>query len=455
MIDVWLPVIRKLKEKNDIKIDFVFPELSSLQHVEKNSDLFSLAEQFSDDVIYRGHSNRWFVAPTLIEALAGFKVSNAGEKMAALSSRLTNGKASKYLILKTIGKYISAISKYFSYIKENFSGQSLYDLSLFKNVNGILCDIIKEHKYTNKELKNELKDVPKFSMLHGLAATWVMDEFICDKFVTKRSDVTVYTMSNLEVSGYKKCFGILDENLVHSGIPRHDSDWIEFICNQSTPVKDDIFDSFVLIIGRPASPYNTPERKKKALRDIYDVVCMKHKLKLVIKRHPKETGDGIDNRIYNEVLGIENYGKSWMYSDMHPFVLGKKSIFSISFFSSVVIDMLAINKPTIEYLNLEGLDLYDSSDSLRDESGNPVFQFRYVNLVLGVSAKLELEQYVESILNQYEMTISPLCSMYKKYFMPFDGASKMVANDIYKRVESHKISQQKDTFVNLNSESKK
>ena len=32
MIDVWLPVIRKLKEKNDIKIDFVFPEPSSLHH---------------------------------------------------------------------------------------------------------------------------------------------------------------------------------------------------------------------------------------------------------------------------------------------------------------------------------------------------------------------------------------------------------------------------------------
>ena len=266
-----------------------------------------------------------------------------------------------------------------------------------------------------------------------------MNEFICEKFVINRSDVTVYTMSNLEVSGYKKCFGILDENLVHSGIPRHDSDWIEFICNQSTPVKDDIFDSFVLIIGRPASPYNTPERKKKALRDIYDVVCIKHKLKLVVKMHPKESDQGIDYRIYNEVFGVENYGKNWTYSGMHPFVLGRKSIFSITFFSGVAIDMLAINKPTIEYLNLEGLNLYDNSDSLRDEFGNPVFQYRYAKLVLGASSRLELERHVESILNQYEMTVSPLRSMYEKYFMPFDGASKMVANDIYKRIDTLKV----------------
>ena len=97
--------------------------------------------------------------------------------------------------------------------------------------------------------------------------------------------------------------------------------------------------------------------------------------------------------------------------------------------------MLAINKPTIEYLDLEGLEEYDNKNSLRDKHGKPVSQFRYANLVLGASSKLDLEQHVESILNQYEATISPLRSRYNDFFKTFNSASEMVANDIYKKIQ--------------------
>ncbi len=94
MVDMWLPIVRKLKERSDITIDFVFPESSSLRLEAKDSDLFNLAEQFSDRVIYRGYSGRWFVAHTLIEASSGIKFSNFDEKIAQLSNRLLYGRAS-------------------------------------------------------------------------------------------------------------------------------------------------------------------------------------------------------------------------------------------------------------------------------------------------------------------------------------------------------------------------
>ena len=435
LVEMWLPVIKKLKEKDNIKIDFVFPEPSSIRLESKNSDLFNLAEQFADDVIYRGYSNRWFIASTLIEARNAITFSKFDAKMMLLSVRLTSGKMSKYFVLKLIGKYILIISKYFIRTKENFGKQSQYDFGLLSSVNGILSDIVKEGKFVNKELRNELKNIQKFSMFHGMAALWVEPCLNCKQSITKRSDVTVYSMSHIEEHGYQKCFGILGKNIVHAGIPRHDNDWIEFICSQSYSNKaSKVFDSFVFIIGRAASPCNTIERKKKALKDIYDIICIKHKLKLVVKSHPKESLDGIDGKIYRDILGEENYGKIWSYSDRHPIVLGKKAAFTISFYSGVALDMLAINKPTIEYLNLEGLDLYDNSDSLRDKFGKPVFQFRYLELVLGVSSRSELESCVDSILNQKEETTALLYSKYKYYFEPFDAASKFVANDIYKKI---------------------
>jgi len=329
---------------------------------------------------------------------------------------------------------IEGLNNYIIRIKENFWNRSRYDFGLLRDVSGILCDIVKEGKFSNKELRNELKNIQKFSMFHGIAALWVEPCLNCKQPIAKRSDVVVYSMSDLEFNGYKKCFGILEKNIIHAGIPRHDKDWIEFIVNNSPPSSKDEFDSFVMVIGRPASPYNIVERKKKALKDIYDIICIRHKLKLVVKSHPKESLDGIDGDIYTEALGLENYGKTWIYSDRHPFVLGKKAIFSIAFFSGVPVDMLAINKPTIEYLDLSGLTSYDNSESLRNKYGKPVLQFSYTNLVLSASSKAELEQHVESILDQYELTFSKLYSKYKEYYNPYDGASKMVADDICEKL---------------------
>ena len=152
IVDMWLPVVRKLKERGNITIDFVFPEPSSLRLEATDSDLFNLAEQFADRVIYRGYSGRWFVAHTLIEASSGIKFSNFDEKIAQLSNRLLYGRASKFFILKIIGKYLKAILKYIAYLKEDLSSQSHYDISLIKNVDGVLCDFTVEKKVVNKEL---------------------------------------------------------------------------------------------------------------------------------------------------------------------------------------------------------------------------------------------------------------------------------------------------------------
>jgi len=122
-VDMWLSVIKKLREKEGVKIDFLFPEPSTLGLEDKNSDLFNLAEQFSDDIIYKGYSGRWFIAPTLIEArtaMSATKFSKFDAEILRLSARLTKGKASKYIILKIIGRYLLIIYKYLGL--DNFRG---------------------------------------------------------------------------------------------------------------------------------------------------------------------------------------------------------------------------------------------------------------------------------------------------------------------------------------------
>jgi len=430
LVDVWLPVIKKLKEQGDIKIDFVFPEPSTLRLEDKSSDLFKLAEKFSDRIIYRSYSRRWFIATTLAEAKLGIKFRKVDEKIFRLARRLSKGKLSNYIFFRFFGSLISSIVKYTLSLRENFSKCTLYDICLLRQVDGILCDITVEDKVANIELRKYFKNIKKFSMMHGLDPCWVQPDFNCKKSVNQRPDIIIYSISTLANNGYKKCFGALDGNIVHAGIPRHDDDWIKFVSDENSFTESR---NFVLLIGRAASPFNPVDRKEKALRDIYNVICIKNKLKLIVKLHPKENLNGFDGDIYRRVLGLNNYGKTWEFSDRHPLILGQDALFSISFYSGVVLDMLALDKPTIEYLDLRDLKSYKGNDILIDKHGNKTFQYRFVELVLGVDSNLALEKAVESVINHYDKTLSPLKSKYINYFNPFNNSSKKIADDILSR----------------------
>jgi len=433
IVDMWIPIISKLNKAGGVKIYFVFPEPSSLKLEDKNSNLFKISEKFLYIVIFKGHSGRWYKAKTLIEAQKGIKYSKTDDKLFSFAVRLFKGSASKVATIKFFGKLLLNISKFVAYIKESFGSLEQYKVSLLKDFDGVLFDVTVSRKKSNKDIMEATKYIPKFSMLHGLNAAWVEPEFNCEKSIKHNPNVTVYSMSHFEEYGYKKCYGILKKNIIHAGIPRHDKDWIDFIGKQSNDIKNK-FNSYVFIIGRPASPYNTIERKKKVLRDVYNTVCVKYNLKLVVKPHPKESMEGIDGSIYKSALGEKNYGDNWIFSNSHPFVIGKDAIFCVSFYSGVVIDMLAINKPTIEYLNLKGLESYDNDKSLRDKYGNPVFPYRYTNLVFGVDCKHDFEKSVEDILTKDEYLFGKILSNYSNYYKPFDSSSKMVCDDILKKI---------------------
>ena len=273
LIDAWLPVIKKLREREDVIIDFIFPEPSSLRLEEKNSDLFNLAETFVDNIIFRGYSGRWFTASSLIEARNGIKYGSLDKKILRFSSRLKKGALSKYLVMRVIGEYLLIVAKYIAHVKENLGKQDLYDIGLLRGANGLLYDVLLEEKSENNELMDKLKYIAKFSIAHGTDLRWISIDIPNNrKEVKDRSDVVVYAISNFEKKWYKEYFGILYGNMVHAGIPKHDNDWIKFVCSQHYSAEKYAFDSFVFIIGRPASPYNTPNRKKKALEDIYDIV---------------------------------------------------------------------------------------------------------------------------------------------------------------------------------------
>ena len=63
--------------------------------------------------------------------------------------------------------------------------------------------------------------------------------------------------------------------------------------------------------------------------------------------HPKEKYENY----FNIVFGNKNKNKTWFISNNHPYILGKNSIFTITF-SGLAVDMSVIGKNNIELINL-------------------------------------------------------------------------------------------------------
>ena len=106
----------------------------------------------------------------------------------------------------------------------------------------------------------------------------------------------------------------------------------------------------IFLISRPISNYLPFERKKKFL-EMVKKASEKFNFKIIIKLHLKEK----HSDIFADVFGKHNYNKNWEFSEKHPFVIGSKCLFAVSFYSSVAVDLINIGVPCIELLDLKKL----------------------------------------------------------------------------------------------------
>ena len=161
------------------------------------------------------------------------------------------------------------------------------------------------------------------------------------------------------------------------------------------------------------------DRKIKSLIDIRKVIQERLGMNLIIKLHPKESKDGV----YEHVFDAKEYGKTWIYSGLHSFVLAKDRKLAISLFSGVSFDMLRLGVPCIEYIDLKDIPGFDIVNK------KSITPFARHGLVVSVNNYNELEYHVDRIIkssNHYELSIK----IYRKYFIMNDKASNMVASNI-------------------------
>jgi hypothetical protein len=419
ILENWLPVLYKLKlTKANIKLICIFPKTAIVQSVNLNDVLIKISEDVFDELIFPTNSGTWVSTPTLVNSIDITKNPDWFKYVLKFNLKFSD---------LFIGRFSKSMSRvFFSFYErniKNISGvESVYEL--VQDPDALLFDINESSKEFNLQLFQRFQGIKKFTMHHGISIFEQKDSAVQVK-VLDLSNITSYVFSQSEYVYCKDKYQISEGSIKVVGIPRYDKDWIAIIEEQQkNKISKRHWENFVFVVSRPISDYLPRERKISSLVMIKGF-CDKYDLKIIIKRHPKESGDGT----FEYVFGSGEYGESWMYSDDHPVHLGKLSEISIVFYSSLVVDLVVAGVPTIELLNLKGLSKYDTKDALK-VNGEPVFDYRYYGLVFGASNSIELSKYFNDFLIQKETGTDRLMKNYNKIFTTDLNSSRKVANDI-------------------------
>lgn len=433
-LDNWLPVVINLKNTSP-KLVFILtiPNPSTVSTINNDYILTKIADTLFDKVMFKTYSGQWLSVEKLSKAKQIGSTLPIIEFTLRISRRLDSGYLSKYYVFRVI----ALLLKNTSFLIERIRISKKYN-SLFVDIekldpmeSAILYDVTTENKDSVSDFMGIMRKTKKFSIRHGAYIDTITDNTNNKCIDKNRDDVKEYLSSSIS-SKYYESIHCINKNNIHTvGITKHDKLWVNKILKEESHLVGTIvFDKYVFLIGRPIAEYLPIERKIKTLINIKKVLIDELNLKVVVKLHPKEKIEGFGVDVYSKVFGKENYGIKWQFSSLNPFTIGINSIFSISFFSTVCLDMVSIGTPVIECLDMIGIDNFDNNTSLRNKDGEPVFAFQYYNLVYGAKNQAELRKHSLSILKDRSKALSVLTKEYNSKFTDNYSSSIIVASDI-------------------------
>lgn len=412
ILDSWISVLIALKAKlPNAQFMFIASKTGTIEQIHLNQDLKVLAEKIFDSVVFRTDSGVLLKTVTFNDAIklntsSKIRVFHYGRKIA------------KRLKIKFLDDVISSIYK--DTAKRIYSKKLYETSSLIGSKYVTLFDVSQLDRPYNSDFYNIITNRQNFSILHGTGIAGIR----ASRQNRKKLDIEksiAYLFSEKEVPYYKYQFGLTSKQIRVYGIPKHQKKWIEKLSNTES-ISDK---KYIFLISRSVNESFTSERRKLFLEMIKDI-AVKYQLKIIIKPHPNET----ISKQFKEIFDLGKEIVDWEVSYKHTFLLGKYCEFAVCFYSGVPLDLIQLGVPTIELSNFTGLNIDDNKSSLRSPSGEAVYEYRYLNLVLGASTYSEFEKHVLNIINNKELVVDKLLTEYKQLFPMIDNVDNLIAEEI-------------------------
>lgn len=398
-LDIILPIIFCMK--NDLEFDILFPKEEQVVDLDSNR-ITNIEKNFSNVFLLKN-------------------------KNICIVDRINLKNCNKKTIINFLKNFLSKF--FFNHILFNLMKTLEYkirtmrmarflryiSLNQLTNYDVVFFDATEIRKSYFSIILKYIKNLKKISINHGSdPVAYNKDIEICEK-VIKNNYQILYTVSEDEKDYYKKIFNF--ENFLMLGNPKHDLKWISQNLSKSmNDLKEK--ENLIFLISRPADRNYLPiDRKIKALK-LINKYLYKTNFKLIVKLHPKEE-DISGKSIYLKYLGKENFGKRWFIENDNVFEIGSKCKFAISFFSGVSADLLQINVPTIEFLDLKGLE-YKNIGQIFYINNKPVFKTAYYKIVQNVCDEKEFEKAFFKCINNLNEVLSDLKYNYDTLYYKAD-----------------------------------
>jgi hypothetical protein len=419
-LDSWLPVISRMNDLTDHPIfTLIIPDAMILRNFDRDNAVAEISNNIFNRVLIHAYDDIWIEHKSLFNSMEWYQNNRTVLRLFDILKRLIKKRLFFYILIWPLILLRNKI-----YNKEcKIKYEELNKIAHKTDV--LLYDI---HSERNRIVSNILKLFinNKYSLPHAL--TMAIDKDLPvniikkTNIINKDNNIKEYVYAKFQGRQHSIKYGTDENKICVVGIPRHDQKWIKKIQEESPklPSHFDNNKTVVLLSRHVSNAYCLFDEKNQSIKNIKKIFIDKLGMRVVVKRHPSEKKEriysGKNETIYEDVFGLNNYGLTWIYSDLHVFALGKGKKLAINLNTGVVFDMVAMGIPCIDYL-----------DSNRRE----VTQFTHHGGVVETASNYgELSAYVDKCLRNPGKISELSKNRYKKYFPLSNDISKKIATEI-------------------------
>ena len=418
-LDNWLPVVDMVNNiTNSLDFTLIIPNANIIRSFHRDNAVVKISDNIFNTVLINAYDDVWIKHASVFDSVLWYKNNRIVLRLFDILRRLIEKHTFFYILMRPLVLFRNKI------YKKKYKTLNIYN-TVISQRDILFYDIHTEGNHTVLDVLQLFESNNKYSLPHAISMSAIEQKSPVFININDKNNTKVYAYAKFQIKYYQEKYDINTNKIHVVGIPRHDCMWIKTVQEASSKLPNNFNDNTVVVLSRHVDSHLSFGEKVESIRNIKKIFIDNLNMRVAIKLHPNEKQERIfsskKERIYENVFGLSNYGSTWIYSDLHVFALAKGKVLTISLYTGVVFDMVAMGIPCVEYINLLASPQYPEKK---------LSQFVKYGFAEGVSNHDELFAYVEKCLNNPDKLLATPMSMYKKYFPVFESASKKVVNEI-------------------------
>ena len=423
ILDNWLPVVDMMNStENHLNFTLIIPNATIIKSFHEDNAVVKISNNLFSTVLVHAHDNIWIKNTSVFNTVKWYRKNRTVLRLFDILKRLIKKKLFSYVLMYPLILLRNKIyKKEFRFEYRELNG-------FISQTDILLYDIYTEDNYKVSDILQLFENNKKYGLPHAISMAAIEQKAPALVNVHNKNNIVFYIYTKLQREHFKVRYGLNINKIRIVGVPRHNHKWIKKIQEKSPKLPDNFDSNTIVILSRHVDGHLSFDEKVETLKNIKKMFVDRLDMKVAIKLHPNEKQERIYankiDRVYEDILGVNDYGVTWIYSDLHVFQLGKGKKLAISLNTGAVFDMIAIGVPCIEYV--------DTSIQYKNpgEHKENITQFVIHGFIEGVSSYDDLTNFVDRWIDSPDQFSALSTHVYNEYFPTYKGILEKISSEI-------------------------